>query len=70
MSMTIEQKIVQKDREVVLTNKRLFYNLSKVDFRYGRIKEHVLKKRRKEWVDEYLSEDYTELLKRRNKRLD
>lgn len=65
--MTIEDKIVREDRPVILTNKRLFYNVSKVDYRYNRIKESVLKKKRKEWVDEYLSDEYTELIEKRKK---
>lgn len=38
--------------QVELTTKRLLYNIARVDYRYGRITEEEVEKRKKDWEAE------------------
>jgi hypothetical protein len=46
------------EQTIYLTTKRLLYNLSKVDLRYGRVTEEYVELRRQIWEEEFNLPDY------------
>lgn len=50
--------MIQEERPIYLTTKRLLFNMATVDYRYGRVTEEFLNKRKKDWEDEFNSPDY------------
>jgi hypothetical protein len=46
------------EQPIYLTTKRLLYNLSKVDLRYGRVTEEYVELRRQIWEEEFNLPDY------------
>jgi hypothetical protein len=47
-----------EERQIYLTTKRLLYNMARVDFRYERIDEQQLNKRKEDWEDEFNDVNY------------
>ena len=41
------------EKPIYLTDKRFFYNIARVEYRYGRISEEELQLKKKLWEDEY-----------------
>ena len=49
------------EQPIYLTTKRLLYNISKVDLRYGRVTEEYVEMKRKIWEEEYNQPNYEKL---------
>jgi hypothetical protein len=49
------------EQTIYLTTKRLLYNLSKVDLRYGRVTEEYVELRRQIWEEEFNLPDYEKI---------
>lgn len=47
-----------EERQIYLTTKRLLYNMARVDFRYERIDEQQLNKRKEDWEVEFNDPNY------------
>ena len=47
-----------EERPIYLTTKRLLYNISRVDFEYGRVTEDFVNQRKQEWEVEFNLPDY------------
>ena len=48
-------------KPIYLTTTRLLYNMARVDYRYGRISEEELKRRKENWEAEYNHPRYIQL---------
>lgn len=47
-----------EERPIYLTTKRLLYNISRVDFEYGRVSEEYVNQRKQDWEVEFNLPDY------------
>lgn len=46
------------EKPIYLTTKRLLYNISRVDFKYKRVSEEYVEKRKQDWEEEFNLPDY------------
>lgn len=46
------------ERPIYLTTKRLLYNIARVDFRYERVSQEYVEKRKQDWEIEFNLPDY------------
>jgi len=47
-----------EERPIFLTTKRLLYNISRIDFEYGRVSEEFVNQKKQIWETEYNSDEY------------
>ena len=47
-----------EERPIYLTTKRILYNMSRVDFEYGRVTQEFVNQRKQDWEVEFNLPDY------------